>query len=277
MPLVFRCGRLVVLMLDSRGERDVFRAELPILGPVQWQFIEQVFANLAPDVEALAVVTATPLASIDPEGATMKLMGDRTDDIEAFRRGDETNALEPDSGGGKQFPLAVANVHLSRLSSAITGNQLNLGNFKIGNIDEARDQWSHKFSRPEQERLLRAAGKARLANRTPGAPRGLVFVSGDIHLGARFDVSCEDPPYRALSITASGINTIHGAPPTVNVLLSRDFEVADGIRSVLKEVVTNFNFAVVEVIPTGRGAEIQTAIAHQGASYALGVDFGRYL
>ena len=32
MPFVFRCGRLMVLVLDSRGERDVFRKQYPILG-----------------------------------------------------------------------------------------------------------------------------------------------------------------------------------------------------------------------------------------------------
>ena len=48
-------------VLDSRGERDVFRATLPILGQEQWQFIGQVFANLASDIDVLAVVTATPV------------------------------------------------------------------------------------------------------------------------------------------------------------------------------------------------------------------------
>ena len=99
MPYAFRCGRLVVLMLDSRGERDVFREELPILGFKQWEFIERVFARLPADVEALAVVTPTPLASLDPEGQTLKLMGNRTDDVEAFKRGDEKNTLDPRLGG----------------------------------------------------------------------------------------------------------------------------------------------------------------------------------
>ena len=66
MPFVFRCGRVLVLVLESRTERDVFRDELPILGAEQWQFIEKVFANLPPDVETLAVMTPTPIASIDP-------------------------------------------------------------------------------------------------------------------------------------------------------------------------------------------------------------------
>ena len=69
----------------------------PILGAEQWGFIEQVFANLPGDVDVLAVVTPTPIASIDPNGQTMKLMGDRTDDVEAFKRGDEKGVLDPHS------------------------------------------------------------------------------------------------------------------------------------------------------------------------------------
>ena len=71
----------------------------------------------------------------------------------------------------------------------LSGTPVNLGAFKISNIDEARDQWSHKFSRPEQADLIRKAGQARLANRAGGAPRGLMFLSGDIHTGCIFDIS----------------------------------------------------------------------------------------
>jgi len=89
MPFVFRCGRVLILMTESRTERDVFRDEFPILGAEQWQFIDKVFANLPSEIETLVVATPTPIASIDPHGQVMKLMGDRTDDIEAFKRGDE--------------------------------------------------------------------------------------------------------------------------------------------------------------------------------------------
>jgi PhoD-like phosphatase len=273
MPYAFRCGRLVVLMLDSRGERDVFREELPILGLEQWQFVKHVFANLPADVEALAVITPTPIASLDPDGQVQKLMGNRTDDVDAFKKGDEQNALSPESSGASGLPLAFVNKHLSVLANT----ELNLGNFKIGNIDEARDQWSHKYSRPEQDALLRGAGKARLNNRTAGSPRGLIFISGDIHVGARFNVTCSDPSYEALSLTSSGISVVFGDQPIVHALLSEDFDIARGIHSSLQEVVTEFNFGIVQVIPTGRGAEIQGVVAHEGNSFALGVDFGLYL
>ena len=52
---------------------------------------------------------------------------------------------------------------------------------------------------------------------------------------------------------------------------------APGIHSSLLEVVTEFNFEIVHVIPTGRGAEIQGVIAHKGNSLALGLDIGLYL
>jgi hypothetical protein len=278
MPYAFRCGRLVVLMIDSRGDRDVFRAELPILGDEQWQFIEAVFANLAPDIDALAVVTATPIASIDPDGPTLKLMGDRTDDVDAFRRGDESGTLDLSSDtGGKQLALAVANVHLSPTVRALTGSELNLGHFKLSGIDEARDQWSHKFARPEQVALLRAAGKARLTNRSPRAPRGLIFLAGDIHVGARFTISCEEPRYDALLLVASGISTVFDDPPTIDVLLSRDFDVTTGIHATMQDVVVDFNFGVVEIVPTGVGAEITGVVAHKGMSAALGLDIGNFL
>lgn len=277
MPCAFRCGRLVVLMLDSRGERDVFRETLPILGATQWAFIDHVFANLAADVEALVVMTPTPIASLDPNGQTLKLMGDRTDDVEAFRIGDEKNTLFPEPGGNAQAVPAILNVHLSPISEFLGNGQLNLGSFKIGNIDEARDQWSHKFSRPEQERLLRSAGKARLSNRTEGSARGLLFVSGDIHVGARFTITCANPPYEALSLTSSGISTVFEHQPIVHALLDTDFAVATGIHSSLLEVVTDMNFGIVHVIPTGRGAEIQGVVAHAGSSLALGLDINLFL
>jgi hypothetical protein len=274
MPFVFRCGRLVVLVLDSRGERDAFREEFPVLGAEQWQFIDQVFANLPADVEALAVVTPTPIASIDPDGQVMKLMGDRTDDVEAFKRGDLEGLLNPKSTESKKdLLLAAAGARLTRLS----GRPVNLGSFKVSNIDEARDQWSHKFSRPEQADLLRKTGLARLSNRVTGSPRQLMFLSGDIHNGCIFDVSVLKPRYKASSLTSSGISKVEGRTLAVGVFVDEDFAVAPGIRSTLREVVPDFNFGVVQVIPTGSGATLHGAVAHEGNAFALGVDLADLL
>src|SRR4051794_315364 len=42
MPFVFRCGRVLLLVTESRSERDVFRPDFPILGNEQWGFIDNV-------------------------------------------------------------------------------------------------------------------------------------------------------------------------------------------------------------------------------------------
>jgi hypothetical protein len=158
MPFVFRCGRLVVLVLDARGDRDVFRKDYPILGTEQWGFIDTVFANLPADVEALAVMTPTPIASMDPNGQVQNLLGDRTDDVVAFSRG----RTQPKSSEEKgEIPVAVANVHLSRL----LGTQLNLGRYMISKIDELAT--SGHTSSPAPSRPTCSARPARLAWRMP--------------------------------------------------------------------------------------------------------------
>ena len=54
--------------------------------------------------------------------------------------------------------------------------------------------------------------------------------------------------------------------------LDEDFAVAPGIRSTLRDIVTDFNFGVVQVLPSGSGAEVTPILAHDGNSYAFGVD-----
>jgi hypothetical protein len=276
MPFVFRCGRLAVLVLDSRGDRDVFRSRHPVLGDEQWAFVDDVFARLPPEVEALAVATPTPIASIDPTGQVMKAFGDRTDDVVAFSKGDEKATLHPESTTDVSEAFKVV---ISAWASRLTGRQANLGNFKVSNIDEARDQWSHKFARKEQEDLLRKAGRARVANRTTARSRELIFLSGDIHIGAIFDIACRNPRYKAVSLTSSGISKVEAAPGSifVGVFVDEDFTVASGIRSTLREVIPDFNFGVVHVQPTGNGAAILAAVAHEGNAFAAGVDIADLL
>ena len=47
MPWAFRRGRVLVLMLGSRGERDVLRSRFPVFGEDQWEFIDSVLDTLA--------------------------------------------------------------------------------------------------------------------------------------------------------------------------------------------------------------------------------------
>lgn len=270
MPFAFQCGRLVVLVLDSRGARDVFRpaAEFPILGADQWAYVDAVLGSLTPEIEAIAIVTPTPIASMDPDGQVQRLLGDRTDDVDKFRRGHPGGELELPSGGNREALLTIANVHLSRLA----GTPLNLGTFMRSKLDEARDQWSHKFSRPEQMALLRRAGAARLANAAPGRGRGLIFLSGDIHIGAIFDITSVRPPFKAVSLTSSGISVLEDTAMVIGTFLDERVPLGGGFTSTLRDVVRSFNFGVVQVVPTGAGAEITPAIAHEGTSWAVGVD-----
>jgi hypothetical protein len=269
MPFVFRCGRIMVLVLDSRGERDVFRDKHPILGTRQWSFIDEVFARLPADVDALAIVTATPIASQDPDGQTQKLMGERTDDVEAFKRGDEKELFHPESNSdAAELFKAILNEKLFNL----TGRRLNLGNFQISNLDEARDQWSHYFARPEQKDLLQKAFAARFTNRNAASGRGLIFLSGDIHIGCIFNISARQPRANAVSLTSSGISQVDDTQPLVGTFVDEEFSLAPGIQSTLREVVNKFNYGVVQVQPTGSGAEINAVLAHEGNAFAFGLD-----
>jgi hypothetical protein len=269
MPFVFRCGRLVVLVLDSRGERDGFRREKPILGVRQWQFIDEVLTRLPDDIDALALVTATPLASQDPDGQTQRLMGERTDDVEAFKRGDEQALFHPESSESKvELVKAIVGAKIDRA----TGVQLNLGDFKVSNIDEARDQWSHRYARPEQQELVTKAFAARRLHRDAASPRALVFLSGDIHIGCIFDLTTRSPRASAVSLTSSGISQIEDVQPLVGTFIDESFSVAPGIGSTLREVVNRFNFGVVQVQPTGHGARIESVLAHEGNGFAYGLD-----
>ena len=269
MPYVFRVGRLVVLMLDTRGDRDVFRETRPILGAEQWQFIDRVFSSLPADIEALAVVTPTPIASLDPDGSVMKLMGNRTDDIEAFKVGDEQELFHARSTEDYDDLFLAA---LGARATRLLGQPINLGSFKVSNIDEARDQWSHKYSRKEQADLLRKAGEARLSNRPRGSPRGLVFLSGDIHMGCIFDIEVLNPSYRAASLTSSGISQVEDRTLVLGIFVDEKVNVAFDIKSTLREVIPDYNFGVLEVVPTGHGAEIHGAIAHEGNAFTAGLD-----
>jgi hypothetical protein len=272
MPFVFRCGKLMVMALDSRGARDVFRADKPILGTLQWTFIDQVLQRIPADIDAFALVTATPIASQDPDGQTQRLMGGRTDDVEAFKRGDEEALFHPPSNDSKAVGIikSIIGAKVERL----VGRNPNLGDFQINNLDEARDQWSHRFSRPEQKELLQKLFKARLTNRPPGARgRELVFLSGDIHIGCTFEVTAARPvKAKAISLTSSGISQIDDTQPLVGTFIDQSFSLALGIQSELKTVVNEFNFGVVTVTPTGHGAQIQAALAHEGNALAFALD-----
>ena len=223
-----------------------------------------------PDADFLQVdVTATPVASQDPDGQTQRLMGERTDDVEAFSRGDEHALFHPESSDSKvELAKAIVNAKIARA----TGMQFNVGAFQVSNLDEARDQWSHRFARPEQVDLVKKSFAARRLNRDAASARALVFLSGDIHIGCIFDLKARLPSASAVSLTSSGISQIDDTQPLVGTFIDESFSVAPGITSTLREVVNQFNFGVVQVQPTGRGAQISAVLAHEGNGFAYGLD-----
>src|SRR5688572_25416024 len=192
MPYALRCGRLMVLMVDSRGARDIWRKKDPILGAEQWQYIETVFESLDADIDAVAVVTPTPIATMSPGSLGQRLLGKVEPDVRFFRRGDARRLENLINEGG---------------TAAAFDAVLEKTVFKArAKIDEIRDQWCHHLSRPEQEKLIRALAGARTTNRVGGNPRAVLFLGGDIHLGGTFDIEMAKPKCTIPCLVSSGIS-----------------------------------------------------------------------
>ena len=62
-------------------------------------------------------------------------------------------------------------------------------------------------------------------------------------------------PYKIVSLTSSGISAKQEvkADLFVGTFVDEDFKIAGGIRSVLREIVPDFNFGIVQVLQTGDG------------------------
>ena len=63
----------------------------------------------------------------------------------------------------------------------------------------------------------------------------------------------------------------------MGIFIDKEFDVAPGIHSTLREVVNEVNFGVIQVMPIGTGAEIVPSIAHEGNSWAICLDFADLL
>ncbi len=267
LPFVLRCGRLLVLMLDDRGARDVFRESNPVLGDEQWKFIDHVFANLAFDIDALAIVTPVPLTLMAPDSLGQLLLGERMDNVELFKQGKIEELLTLQHTNEKNKGKAFANMVVADVTQKL-GNRVNpdWGDMNVKDIDDMRDQWSHHFCRPEQERLIRAAGKARLTNRASSKPRSLVFLGGDFHAGGIFQVSVSHPEFRAESMVSSGIaqQIDDKSERIVGLTFDEDFEIADGIRAELQSFVPVYNFGITKITFGGSTANIVNQLWYQG-------------
>jgi hypothetical protein len=136
-------------------------------------------------------------------------------------------------------------------------------NFHIQDFDEARDQWSHPYTRQEQEQLIRWAGAARTANRT-GRAREVLFLGGDIHSGALFDITVAEPSFKTQCLISSGI--CKASDHWIGAKVDENFQVASGIRAKLKHFVGDFNFGITHLLFNGDKPVINNFLAHPGTS-----------
>ncbi|MCP4364343.1 MAG: hypothetical protein GY800_03470 [Planctomycetes bacterium] len=257
-PYVFRCGRLAVLVVDGRGVRDVWRETYPILGVRQWRFINQVLEGLDRDVDALGVVTPVPIVATSTGSEMFRTLGDRHDDVDVYKKGDLDGLLEvmAHDDDWKDWVGVFAD--------KLVPLPVNFGDFKLAEIDDVRDQWAHSFSRKEQIKLLRDVASAAFYNRLPSAPRGVVFMGGDIHIGAQFKIRFSRPEFSTECLVASAISSNPPAELEAGVLVDDSFQVAKGISAELENAVRANNFGLTHITFSGATPEIHNAVVHEG-------------
>lgn len=269
MPYAFVCGRALFLVVDSRGERDLWRTDgAPVLGQQQWHYIDALLGNLPADVDALVIATPVPIASMSPKGQTQHLVGHRTDDVERFRKGDAKGLLEMQSMHGDKIEIVSAMIG-GWLRRHSLGSP-NLGNFRLSDIDDARDQWSNHFSQAEQRRLLRTAAIAANDKRSAATRRAVLFLGGDLHAGGVVDIDIKQPQLHATCLISSGISKRTNEDMVLHVLVDEDFEIAKGMRARLQAFVNDFNYGVVRILPTGATPQVLPLVAHVGETSAWG-------
>ena len=260
IPVQFQCGRLAVLMLDDRGDRDLWRETNRALGDAQWNFLDNEFLpNLPRDVDALVIATQGPIVGMSPNGESVRRLGNREDDVELFKRGDARGLLALQEKSNSRADYVEALVDRVVLRDLLPNNDLNISDF-----DDLRDQWSHPRCQPEQQRLIRYAGGVRLVNRDTGHARAVMFVGGDIHTGALYEISVADPAFTAPCLISSGIAQEKGH--IVGVIIDDDHTVAEGIRASLKHVVGDFNYGVTHVLFNGGTPVITNSLGHPNTS-----------
>jgi hypothetical protein len=244
-PYSFRCGRLLVVVLDSRGDRDFARSEFPVSGAEQWRFIEDLVDDLPADIDAIAVATAVPIVDLDPEGKVHRFFSDRTDDIDAFAKGD---AEAVDALLYKRDNPLVG--FASLLAGFTIDSDFKLAKalgFRVSDLDDMRDKWSYGTNRVEQERLLRTFARACVVGRPADRPRSLIFLGGDIHVGAVFGIDFAEPGLHAMCVVTSGIAKNAPIPEVRGVLVDDEFDAAPGIHVKLEFLVNQVNFAETRI------------------------------
>jgi hypothetical protein len=258
-PYYFHCGRLAVLVIDSRGARDIWRDSNPVLGNNQWGFINE-FAErqVSKEVDAVAIVTPTPIVATDPDGFQQGSLGHRYDDVNSFKAGDEENSFKILTKSGPWYDA------IGTIVNRFTG--LSLGDYKIDQLGDVRSQWSHALSRPEQIRLILLAAKCTVINRNASNPRKIVFIGGDVHLGGILRIHIDNPETAVECLVSSGINQSVGqGPPSVPLIFDDEFSAGDGINVSLERIIAKSNFGVTQIIFGGTPQIINT-VAHDNIS-----------
>lgn len=263
-PYWFRCGRLCVIVLDGRGARDLWRADYPVLGSSQWQFINEFLSTLPSDVDALAVVTPVPIVAMSPNALAQKILGERTDDVELFAKGRAKELLKLQKGvDDSTFEASKAVV-----AEYVPIASRRISDYKLGDLDDVRDQWSHHLSQSEQARLIRAVGNSTLTQRLHSQPREAVFLGGDIHVGATFMIRATRPDFDAQCLVSSSIaqNVPGELEAYIAIIGEESFQVGEGLRAKLEGFVRANNFGITQVIFNGATARIANTLAHEGTS-----------
>lgn len=203
--------------------------------------------------------TQGPIVGMSPNGEVVRRLRDRQDDVELFKRGDARGLLELQAKSNSRSEQVYAAVDRVVFKDLLPDNDLNIADF-----DDVRDQWSHPRCQPEQERLIRRAGDALMVNRHLGHPRAVMFVGGDIHTGALYEIAVTNPAFTAPCLISSGIAQARGH--IVGLKLDDDHAVAEGIRANLQHVVGDFNFGITHILFNGGTPVITNAIGHPNTS-----------
>jgi len=273
IPYQFQCGRLSVIVTDSRGDRDLWRKSNPVLGDAQWRDIELATKNISDNIDSIALVTGAPLASMAPDAIGQQTIGGRTDDVELVKRGMamEMHKIQYEKAEKDKAKTAVA--HWGATAGfLLTGVYIpvqpySISNYHIGDLDDLRDSWSHKYCLPEHVHLIQLIANAALFRRAKNMERGVVFLGGDIHVGALYDVIVTNPPFRAQSLVASAISQELPPKESFAAQVGRsEFFIASGIQSHNLEFVRKNNFGVTRIIFTGSKPVIQNQIVFSGVS-----------
>ena len=115
-----------------------------------------------------------------------------------------------------------------------------------------------------------AAVAAAFRNRIPSIPRGLIFLGGDLHVGALFDLSVAAPALTVPCLVSSGISKTVSSSLLIGTVVDEEFEIGSGVQATLRQVVADYNFGIVHVVPTGGTPVVIPSLWHASESEVEG-------